>query len=123
MNVPDYKVDALLKNSPGDIEEGVYTLLKEWLKRQRGRKEACITLFRALTADNVGLSMIAHEVLQQEPPDVEHLNKGKLSMLLVSYLTDLDKRQFWQVPSAMFFQFAELPKSQRKLKSGEKVRQ
>ena len=61
------EMDKCFNNHTSSITEAVSSVLKTWLKRQRYRKEAYISLGKALCHPDVGLNLHAGEVLDYPP--------------------------------------------------------
>ena len=67
LGLSNNEIAACLKNHGKSIEEAVHSMLTEWLIRQRNRHEAYVTMGMALCHKNVGLNIIAGEVLDYPP--------------------------------------------------------
>ena len=67
LGLSNNEIDTCLTNHDKSIEEAVQSMLTEWLLRQRNRTEAYIAIGTALCCKDVGLNLIAGEVLDFPP--------------------------------------------------------
>ena len=74
LDISDKEVNTSFnKQRPFTTKESIHDILKNWLNRQDSRHAAYITMGEALTHPDVGLKLIAREVLNYPP--VERINE------------------------------------------------
>ena len=67
LGLSNNEIDTCLTNHEESIEEAVHSMLTKWLLRQRSRTEVYIAIGTALCSKDVGLNLIAGEVLDYPP--------------------------------------------------------
>ena len=82
LKIEKHKIDTIFHDNKDAIEELVYQLMSEWLKRQDSRAGAYVRLWLALTSEEVNLSSIAHDVLKEEP-DLPWWRQGTHKIYLI----------------------------------------
>ena len=72
--IPQHDIDFYLSNNGVSEKEAIFSLLKRWLKRQNSRQEAYNLMGQALVHNDVGLNLLATEIL-------DYTSSGKTSTI------------------------------------------
>ena len=79
LEITDGDINISFIKNCSNPQKAKFEIFKSWLKRQPSREAAYVTMGEALIHPDVGLNLIATEVLDYPPPKVKEAKRKKYS--------------------------------------------